>query len=54
MKKAMTAFKINAEEVSCWTDSTVVLGWIKTAPNLLKSFVSNRVAEIQQLSRGMS
>ncbi|XP_018576722.1 uncharacterized protein LOC108915233, partial [Anoplophora glabripennis] len=33
-----------------WTDSTIVLTWIKTPPHLLKTFISNRVAEIQRLS----
>lgn len=33
-----------------WTDSTIVLGWLKLAPNTLKTFVSNRVSEIQCLT----
>lgn len=33
-----------------WSDSTIVLGWIKQPPNKLKTFVSNRVAEIQELT----
>ncbi|XP_050494394.1 uncharacterized protein LOC126875562 [Bombus huntii] len=31
-----------------WTDSTIVLHWINTSPHTLKTFVANRVAEIQQ------
>lgn len=34
-----------------WTDSSIALGWINTAPNLLKIFVGNRVAEIQKLTK---
>ncbi|GFS79984.1 integrase catalytic domain-containing protein [Trichonephila clavipes] len=34
-----------------WTDSTIALAWIKTEPHKLKTFVSNRVAEIQALSK---
>ncbi|GFW10368.1 integrase catalytic domain-containing protein [Trichonephila clavipes] len=34
-----------------WTDSTIALAWIKTEPHKLKPFVSNRVAEIQALSK---
>ncbi|GFU78374.1 speckle-type POZ protein-like B [Trichonephila clavipes] len=34
-----------------WTDSTIALAWIKTEPHKLKTFVSNRVAEIQTLSK---
>ncbi|XP_017791920.1 PREDICTED: uncharacterized protein LOC108573940 [Habropoda laboriosa] len=30
-----------------WTDSTIVLHWLNTPPNTLKTFVANRVAEIQ-------
>jgi hypothetical protein len=43
----------NAEFNSCtyWTDSSIVLGWLKTTPNLLKTFVCNRVVEIQDLSQ---
>ncbi|GFX78361.1 integrase catalytic domain-containing protein [Trichonephila clavipes] len=33
------------------TDSTIALAWIKTEPHKLKTFVSNRVAEIQALSK---
>ncbi|XP_076661053.1 uncharacterized protein LOC143364799 [Halictus rubicundus] len=30
-----------------WTDSTIVLHWLLRSPNTLKTFVANRVAEIQ-------
>jgi hypothetical protein len=33
-----------------WTDSTVVLHWLHRAPNFWKTFVANRVAEIQDLT----
>lgn len=33
-----------------WCDSTIVLGWINTKPHLLKTFVSNRVVDIQSKS----
>ncbi|XP_018407562.1 PREDICTED: uncharacterized protein LOC108783489 [Cyphomyrmex costatus] len=38
--------KIN--NVSFWTDSTITLSWIKTSPHKLKTYVANRVAEIQR------
>ncbi|XP_031329590.1 uncharacterized protein LOC116160515 [Photinus pyralis] len=38
------------KEVYLWTDSTIVLGWLKTPPNQLKTFVSHRIAEIQTSS----
>ncbi|XP_014370711.2 uncharacterized protein LOC106720507 [Papilio machaon] len=38
------------DEVVFWTDSTIVLGWLRMTPNLLKTFVQNRVAEIHELT----
>ncbi|XP_076233347.1 uncharacterized protein LOC143178507 [Calliopsis andreniformis] len=34
-------------EVNFWTDSTIVLNWINKQPCMLKTFVANRVADIQ-------
>lgn len=31
----------------CWTDSTVALAWVKQSPSQWKTFVANRVHEIQ-------
>ncbi|KAJ8889414.1 hypothetical protein PR048_008913 [Dryococelus australis] len=36
---------------SCLTDSQVILSWIGTSPHQLKTFVANRVSEIQELTR---
>nr|XP_012153233.1 PREDICTED: uncharacterized protein LOC105664226 [Megachile rotundata] len=41
------ALKININRTICWTDSTIVLHWIRTSPHLLKTFVANRITEIQ-------
>lgn len=38
--------------IYCWTDSTIVLGWLRTTSNTLKPFVSHRVAEIQNSTKG--
>ena len=32
-----------------WTDSAIVLGWLQRKPHTLKTFVANRIAEIQRL-----
>jgi hypothetical protein len=34
-------------EATMWSDSTVALGWIRNDPNRWKTFVANRVTEIQ-------
>jgi hypothetical protein len=35
--------------ISCWSDSTVALSWIRGDPSRWKQFVGNRVREIQDL-----
>ncbi|GBN15570.1 hypothetical protein AVEN_55008-1 [Araneus ventricosus] len=49
--KVMSALKMEIESVQLWSDSTIALAWINTPPNLLKTFVSNRVSQIQQLTK---
>lgn len=34
----------------CWTDSTITLDWINSAPDKHKTFVANRIAEIQEVT----
>lgn len=36
----------------CWTDSTIVLAWVRQPPSRWKTFVANRVAKIQALVSG--
>lgn len=50
IQRVRTALALNINSVNCWCDSSIALAWIKTAPNLLKTFVANRVAEIQDLT----
>ena len=45
-----TALHLNNVQMYCWTDSKVVLSWIKGDPNRWKTFVANRVTEIQSLT----
>ncbi|XP_078051718.1 uncharacterized protein LOC144477857, partial [Augochlora pura] len=35
------------DRTTFWTDSTIVLHWINSSPHTLKTFVANRVSEIQ-------
>ncbi|XP_064553360.1 uncharacterized protein LOC135438811 isoform X1 [Drosophila montana] len=38
----------------CWTDSTVALAWIRESPSKFNVFVSNRVSQIQERTKGMT
>ncbi|CAK9809111.1 hypothetical protein ANTQUA_LOCUS5887 [Anthophora quadrimaculata] len=44
---AKAAWKIPIQRTILWTDSTIVLHWLRTSPHTLKTFVANRVSEIQ-------
>ncbi|VEN44957.1 unnamed protein product [Callosobruchus maculatus] len=48
LKKLLDSVPISFSKIYCWSDSTIVLNWLRTPPNLLKQFVNNRVAEIQE------
>lgn len=50
VKKVLMSTDLKYERVTLWSDSTIVLGWLKMAPNTLKPFISNRVSEIQELT----
>lgn len=41
------ALHITTHHIFYWTDSTIVLHWINTPPHTLKTFVANRISEIQ-------
>ncbi|CAK1589477.1 unnamed protein product [Parnassius mnemosyne] len=45
-EKVISSLRIQVRSVIFWSDSTVVLGWLKMLPNKLQPFVRNRVAEI--------
>ncbi|KAI5726130.1 hypothetical protein M8J77_024237 [Diaphorina citri] len=38
--------RLNVKNIFLFSDSTVVLGWLRTSPHRLKTFVANRVVEI--------
>ncbi|GFR71744.1 Gypsy retrotransposon integrase-like protein 1 [Elysia marginata] len=51
LKFTKTALNLDGNiHYSCWTDSQIVLSWIKSDPIKWKQFVSNRVSEIQELT----
>lgn len=45
--RVLDSLTLKFDNVFFWSDSTVVLSWLKTSPHLLKTFVANRVSEIQ-------
>ncbi|GFU39451.1 integrase catalytic domain-containing protein [Trichonephila clavipes] len=51
VKKVVPILQLPIHKIWMWTDSTIALAWIKTEPHKLKTFVSNRVAEIKALSK---
>ncbi|CAH2093398.1 unnamed protein product [Euphydryas editha] len=53
-KKVLEALRCNIAKKFMWTDSTVVLGWLKTQPKDLKTYVCNRVNEINELTPGFT
>ncbi|XP_044316717.1 uncharacterized protein LOC123037926 [Drosophila rhopaloa] len=38
----------------CWSDSSIVLAWIRQPPRDFNVFVSNRIAKIQEMTKGMT
>ncbi|XP_049286170.1 uncharacterized protein LOC125765271 [Anopheles funestus] len=49
--KFLNATELQIESVHLWSDSKIVLSWLKKPPELLQTYVSNRVREIQQLDQ---
>ncbi|XP_076661059.1 uncharacterized protein LOC143364822 [Halictus rubicundus] len=48
LRSVQKALIHNIDEIFCWTDSTIVLNWLHKQPSTLKTFVANRVADIQR------
>lgn len=46
------ALKMEETEAWFWSDSTVVLAWLKLPPYVWPTFVANRVSHIQELTKG--
>ena len=50
MQKVMNILNISKNLVHFYTDSTIVLAWIRKSLSDLKTFVASRVTKIQELS----
>lgn len=50
MKQVIELLQIPGNKTYYWCDSTIVLSWIKSRPERLKQYISNRTARIQNLS----
>lgn len=49
-EKIRNTMKIKFNKIYLWTDSTITLAWISMSPNKCKTFISNRITEIQNLT----
>lgn len=47
-KSVRGALKLKIDSAKFWTDSMIVLGWIRSSPQRKEIFVANRIAEIQR------
>ncbi|XP_032676814.1 uncharacterized protein LOC116846716 [Odontomachus brunneus] len=45
--------RIESIACTCWSDSTVVLSWLRHHPSRWKTFIANRVSDIQGRLRGV-
>ncbi|XP_062557128.1 uncharacterized protein LOC134221988 [Armigeres subalbatus] len=51
-RATVKALKMEDTETWFWSDSTVVLSWLKLPPYVWPTFVANRVSHIQELTKG--
>ena len=48
MSTTAASLKISEEGIYCWTDSQIVLAWLKKPPEKVDTFVKNRTCKILQ------
>ncbi|XP_018358515.1 PREDICTED: uncharacterized protein LOC108758199 [Trachymyrmex cornetzi] len=51
LKKVIESLNASFDKIICWSDSTIVLSWLRMQPNRFQVFVSNRISEIQQVTK---
>lgn len=49
--KILNSLDISIDRIVLWTDSTIVLGWLRMEPNQLQVFVANRISMILELTQ---
>ncbi|GFX85378.1 uncharacterized protein TNCV_4731951 [Trichonephila clavipes] len=49
VKRVVAALQLETAELYLWSDSMIVLAWLRKKPMHFKTFVQNRVAKIQEL-----
>lgn len=49
-QRVLPVLCLHVNSIHLWTDSTIVISWITAAPTRWKTFVANRVAEIQTIT----
>ncbi|GFU02095.1 uncharacterized protein TNCV_533161 [Trichonephila clavipes] len=49
VKRVVAVLQLETAELYLWSDSMIVLAWLRKEPMDLKTFVQNRVAKIQEL-----
>ncbi|XP_052755355.1 uncharacterized protein LOC128201692 [Galleria mellonella] len=48
--KIINSLRLTFTRIIFWTDSTIVIGWLRMSPYNLKTFVQNRVSQINELT----